>query len=124
MLSHIFLFFFSNTELFINLKKSFSNSFFVSFLNFVFISIYDFNHDFCSNLITLRTFLNFNPLFSACFKALMCMTYFSLSSILQTSFSTFSSFLLSGKNGSSLCDPYNVFGYFISTSKKYPSSLF
>ena len=63
----------------------------------MFISIYDFNHAFCWNLITLGTFLNFNPLFDPCFKALMCMINFSLPSILQASFSTFSNFLLSGK---------------------------
>ena len=104
----IFSIVFPNTELFINLKKSFSNSFFASFLNLVFISIYDFNHAFCWDLITLCTVFNFAPLINACFKALMCMTYFSLSSILQPSFSTFSNFFLWGKIGGSLWDSHNV----------------
>ena len=50
----------------------------------------------------------------------MCITYFSLSSILVTSFSTFPNFLLSAKNGKSLWRPHNVFGYSISTSRMLP----
>ena len=52
------------------------------------------------------------------------MTYFSLSSIPQASFSTFSNFFLSGKNGKSLREPNNVFGESTSSSRKYPISLF
>ena len=76
--------------------------FFDSVLSLVFISIYGFNHASWLNLNTLCTSFNTNPWFNACFKALMCITYFSLSSILQTSFSTFPIFFLSGKNGKSL----------------------
>ena len=47
-----------------------------------------------TNRFTLCTSFSINPWFSSCFKALMWMTYFSLSSILQTSFSSFSFFSL------------------------------
>ena len=78
---------FTKTALFISLKKSFSNLFFASFLNLVFMSMYDFKHAFWLNWITLRTLFSINPWFSTCFKILMWTSYFSLSSILQTSFS-------------------------------------
>ena len=120
----IFSIVFPKTELFISLNKSFLNSVFASFLNLVFISIYSFNYASWLNWITLCTLFSINPWFSACFKALMWMTYFSLSSILQTSFSTFSNFFLSGKNGNSLWRPNNFLGYSTSTSRKYPTSLF
>ena len=123
MLSHIFNCL-SEHWIFIKLKKSLSNSFFASLLNFLFISICDFNHGFCWILIILCTFFNFNPWFNACFKAVMCITYFLFSSILQTNFSTFYNVLLCGKNGKSLWELYNCFGYSVSTSRKYPSSLF
>ena len=99
MISYIFHCF-SKTELFISLKKSFS--FFVSFLKSVFLLMYGFNHSFLLNWITLYTFFNIKPWFSACLKAIISIAYFSLSYISQVSFSTFSIFLLSGKNGKSL----------------------
>ena len=52
----IFSIIFLKTELFISLKKSFSNSFFASVLSLVFISIYGFNHASWLNWITLCTF--------------------------------------------------------------------
>ena len=82
---------FPKTELFISLKKYFSNSLFASFLSQVFMSIYGFNHVSC--IIELLY------VFNACFKSLIWTTFFLfLCSISQTSFSTFSNFFLSGKN--------------------------
>ena len=119
-----FLYFYSyvfpKTELFISFKKSFSNSFFASFLYLVFISMYVFNHAFWLNWITLRTFFSFKPWFSACFKALIWKADFSLSYILQIRFSTFSTFFRSGRNGKSLWLLSNS----ISNSRKYPVLLF
>ena len=69
MLSHIFHSF-SKTELLINLKKSFSKSFFAFFLRSVFISIYGFSQEFWLNWISLWTFFNTNLWFNACFKFL------------------------------------------------------
>ena len=105
------------TELFNCLKKFFSHSFCAFFLSSVFMLIYDFNQSFWINWIALCTFFSFNPWFNACFKALIWIIYFSLSSILQIRFSTFSTFFLSGKNGKSLWSSNNVFGYSTSTSK-------
>ena len=42
----------------LGLKKSFSKSFFASFLNLVFISTYGFNHAFSLNWITMCTLTN------------------------------------------------------------------
>ena len=61
----------SKTESFISLKKSFSNSFFASFLNLVLILMYCFNHAFWLNWITLCTLFSINPWF----KSLMWITY-------------------------------------------------
>ena len=120
----IFSIVFPKTELFISVKKSFSNSFFASFLYLLFISMYVFNHTFWLNWITLRTFFSFKPWFSACFKALMWITYFSLSSMLQISFSTFSTFFRSGRNDTSLWLLSNAYEYSVSNSRKYPVLLF
>ena len=76
------------------------------------------------NWITLCIFLSFKPWFSACFKALMWTTYFSLSSILQISFLHLLIFSLLDKNGKSLLRLNNFFRYSTSTSRKYPISLF
>ena len=121
MISYIFHCF-SKTELFISLKKSFS--FFVSFLKSVFLLMYGFNHSFLLNWITLYTFFNIKPWFSACLKAIISIAYFSLSYISQVSFSTFSIFLLSGKNGKSLWELNKDFGYCASASRKYSVLLF
>ena len=51
------------------------------------------------------------------------MTYSVLSCKLVTSFSTFSIFILSGKNGKSLSSSCSFSGYWTSTSRKYPSSF-
>ena len=53
----------------------------------------------------------------------MCMTYFSLSSILQTSFSAFSNFFISGKSGNYLWELNNCSRYPGSTSRKYHSFI-
>ena len=114
---------FRKIELFISLKNFFSNSFWDFFLNSVFTPIYGFNHAFCLDWITLYTSFSVIPWFNACFKAPMWITYFPLSSILQISFSTFSTFFLSGRNGKSLWKLNKFFGYWTSTSRKYPRSL-
>ena len=90
--------------------------FFAFFLRSVFISIYGFIQAFWLNLITLWNFFKNNPWFNACFKFLMCITYPVLSCKLATSFSTFSIYLLSGKNGKSLWSSCNF--PWVSTSKK------
>ena len=53
----------------------------------------------------------------------MWMTYSVLSCKLARRFSTFSSFVLSGKNGKSLLSSCIFSGYWTSTSRKYLSSL-
>ena len=50
-----------NTELFMSLKKSFSNSLFAFDLKLVFRSMYFFNHGLSSNLIPLCIFIIFSP---------------------------------------------------------------
>ena len=55
---------------------------------------------------------------------LMGTTYFSLSFILQTSFSYFLIVCYSGKNAKSLWRLNKFFGYFTSTSRTYPLFLF
>ena len=86
------------------------------------MTMYGFNQASCLNWITLCTFFSFKPWFSACFKALMWITFFSLSSILQISFSTFSTFFHLARNGKSLWLLNNV-GYSTSTPRKYPVIL-
>ena len=67
MLSYIF----HRLKTDINLKKSFSKSFFGSVLNLVFFSMYGFNHVSWLNWITLCTFCNIILWFKACFRALL-----------------------------------------------------
>ena len=69
-------------------------------------------------------FFSTNLWFSDCFKAVNWITLFFLSSILQTSFSTFSIFLLSRKSVKSLWRLNNYFRYSTSTSRKNLFSLF
>ena len=52
---------FPNMLLFINLKKSFSNEVFASFLLLVLKSIYCFNHGDCLNFRALCTLVTFKP---------------------------------------------------------------
>ena len=96
---------FPKIALFINLKKSFSKSFFFHYFSYVFIWSYNFSKAFWLNLITLCTFFNKNPWFGACFKFLICVTYSFLSCKLAK---TFSNFILSGKNVNH-CEGYVVF---------------
>ena len=65
----------SNMALFINLKKSFSDSFFASVLSLLFISMYGFNQSPSLKLITLWTFFKIKPWFKACFKLFMQTTF-------------------------------------------------
>ena len=94
-----FSIFFLKTELFIKWKKSFSKLFFAFCLSSVFISIYGFSQTFSLNLIALWAYFKINPWINACFKFFMWMKYSVLSCNLVTWFSTFWSFILSGKNG-------------------------
>ena len=90
---------FLNTELFINLTKSYSKSFFISFLNFVFKSIFDFSHIFVKTQLLCVSFL-ISFYYLMLVLKLLCvfyLKYFSLSSILQRSCSTFPNFFLFGK---------------------------
>ena len=48
---------------------------FCFFLSTVFISIYDFNHLFWLNLITVLIFFKTNPWFDACFRFFICIIY-------------------------------------------------
>ena len=61
-----------------------------------------------------------NPWFNACFKFFMWTTYSLLSCKLVTSFSTFSIFILFGKNGKSLWSSSYFLGYWTSASRKCP----
>ena len=110
---------FSENGIIHKLKKIF----FASFLRLVFISIYGFSQAFWLNLMTLWTFFKTNPWFNAYFKFLMCITYSVLLCKFATGFSTFSIFILSDKNGQSLWSSCKFFGYWTSTSRKYPPSL-
>ena len=102
---------FPKTALFINLKHFFFKIIFC-FLSSIFV----YEH-------ALWTFLKSNLWFNAYLKFLMCITYSVLLCKLATSFSTFSIFILSGKNGKSLWSSCNFSRYWTSTSEKYPSSL-
>ena len=55
--------------------------------------------------------------FNACFQFIMCITHSVLSCKLATSFSTFSIFILSGKNDKSLWRFCKFSGYWTSTLK-------
>ena len=68
------------------------------FLSTVFISMYGFNQALWLNLVTLYTFFNTNPWFSASFKVLICITHSCLSFKLHTSFLSFPIFIISSKN--------------------------
>ena len=107
-------------------KKSFSKLLFSFFLSFVFISIYGFSQAFWLNLINLSTFFKTNSWFNACFKFLMWVTYLLLSFKLVTNFPTFSIsfFLVKMPNHYEVI--FHVFfsGFWISTSRIYPASLF
>ena len=83
------------------LEKVFLKVIFCFFFRSVFISIYGFSQTFWLNFIILWTFFKTNPWFNAYCKFLMCITYSVLSCKLATSFSTFSTFILSGKNDKS-----------------------
>ena len=71
----------------------------------------------------MNFFSKTNPWFSACFKFLMSIIYLVLSCNLATSFSTFSIFILSGKNGKSWWSSCKFSRYWKSASLKYPLSL-
>ena len=79
-------------------KVFFHNHFLLLFVK-ISIHISDFIHVFWLNLITLSTLFNTSLWFKACFKFVMWITYSVLSHKLATSFSTFSVFIFSGKNG-------------------------
>ena len=89
---------FPNTELFINLKKSFSMSFVAFCLNSLFMSMYGFSHSLWLQLMDLSTFFKIRQLFKTCFKLLTWATYSILSCVLAISLSTFSSLFFSTKN--------------------------
>ena len=57
------------------LKRSFSNSFFIFLIRSVFISIYNSNQVFCLNLQIQWNLFKTSPWFNSCFKFLMCITY-------------------------------------------------
>ena len=71
----------------------------------------------------MNFFSKSNPWFSACFKFLMSIKYLVLSCNLATNFSTFSIFILSGKNGKSWWSSCKFSRYWKSASLKYPLSL-
>ena len=93
-------------------------SFYAFFLRSVFNSIHAFSRAFWLNVINLWISFKTNPWFSPCFKFLMCIPYSVLSFKLATSFSAFSIFTLSGKNGKSWWSSCNFSAYWTSTSRK------
>ena len=126
---HFFFFFtfsivFPITGLIINLKNLFLKSFCVFFLSSVMTLMYGFSHGFWLNLMTLCTFFKTNPWFNDFFKFIMWIPYLIISCKLATSFSDFSIFILSGKRGKWFWTWYKYFGYWISTSRKYPLCFF
>ena len=90
------------------LGKIFFKVIFCIFFSSVFIPIYCFNQAFRLNLITLCFFFGTNSWFSACFKVLICTTYFFFLFKLHTSFSRFSILIISSKNGRSLWSLSNI----------------
>ena len=114
---------FPKTALFINLKKSFSKPLFAFYLSLVLISINSFSQPFWLNLINLWTFFKNNPWFNGYCKFLRWIAYIDFLYKVVTSFSIFSSFPLSGKNGKSLWISCNFSEYWPSISRKYPSLL-
>ena len=123
MFSHIIHSFIKNWIIH-QLEKSFSKLFFALFLSLIFILIYGFSEVFWLNLITLWTFSRTNLWFNAYFKFLMWITFLVLSFKLEISFSTFSIFILSGKNGKLLWSSWNFSRYWTSALRKYPSLFF
>ena len=89
----------------------------------MFILTYSFRQAFWLNWITVWTFFKTNPWFNACFKFVMCITYWVLLYKLATSFSTLFIFIFSGKNGESLWRLSNFSRSWTSTSRKYLLSL-
>ena len=108
-----FFMFLLKTELFMNLKKYFSKSFFPFFLSFVFMSMYGLRQDFWLNLMALCTFFETNTWFNTCLKFAMWITYSFLSCMLATHFSTLSIFILSGKRSKSLWRSCNLSRWWI-----------
>ena len=104
---------FLKTELFISLL---SNSFFAFVLSLVFMPMYGFNHAFWLNI---SFFLVLTHDVILVFKGLMWITYFSLSSMVQISFWTFSTSFLPARNSKSLWLLDNVYRYSTSTSRKF-----
>ena len=105
MFSHIF-YSFSKNWIIHQLQKK-SKSMFAFFLRSVFISIYGFSQAFWLNLITMGTFFGINPWLKACFWFLMYITYSVLWCKLASSFTTFSIFILSDKDGKSFWNSYS-----------------
>ena len=122
MFSHILHSFSKNYSIH-QLEKIFLKNFFLPSFSLAFISICGYNQAFWLNLIIPWTFSKTNLWFNACFELLMWITYSILSCKLVTSFSTFSIFILSNKNGKSLQSSCTFPGYWALTSRKYPSSL-
>ena len=110
-------------EVLLNLKKSFSKSFFAFFLSSVFRSMYGFNQSFLLNLTTQCTFFKTNPWFSACFQFFMFLFFIYHASWLQVfQLYEFTFFLVKTVDRSG---PLRIFqGYWISTSRKYPFRMF
>ena len=102
---------FPNTDLFIKLKKYFSQSYFSFFLVLHSYSYYDF-------------FFKTNTWFDACIRFLMSIIYHFLISQVRYKLFDFINFVYSGKNGKSLWRSCKCSGYWTSTSRKYPSLLF
>ena len=102
---------FSKTALLVSFKKSFSKSVFAVFLSSIFVLMYGFNQAFSLNLMTLCTFFKPDPSFSACFKFLMWIKYYSSSCRLATHLSMFSFFILSSKKSKSLRSSFNFLEY-------------
>ena len=96
-------------EVLLNLKKSFSKSFFAFFLSSVFRSMYGFNQSFLLNLTTQCTFFKTNPWFSACFQFFMFL-FFNLSCKLAASFSTLWIYIFPGKNSRSFRTSQDISG--------------
>ena len=90
------------------------------FFSSVFISVYSFNQASQLNLMTLWTFFNTGPWFSACFKCFIRITYYFLSCNLATNFS---SSILSSKKDKLFWRPNNFLRYWTSTSGNYISSI-
>ena len=115
---------FSKNEVSIKLKKYISRNYFlIYFLSSVLTSIYGFSQASWLNLMTLRTFFKTNVWFKAFLEVPICITYSVLLCKLATSFSIFPIYILSGKNDKLLWMICKCSGCWISTSRKYLSSL-